>query len=117
MCTVQGEAVVNPEPIGQGVGDVGSQISYRAAPVTHDVDVLVLRGTVAGRPVPEVGVPNQAQLLEELDGAVHRGYVDAGHSLGQLLRRGVAQVADSVQHLTPLRRHTQAAFMQLARQI
>ena len=77
--------------------------------VADDVDVLVLGRAVGRRAVAEVGVPDEAELLEQLERAVDGGDVDAGHRLADLLRRGVAELAHGGQHLLALRRDAQPA--------
>ena len=56
---------------------VGLGVDDRAAGVADHVDVVVLGRPVGRRAVPEVGVPHQAELLEQLERAVDGGDVDA----------------------------------------
>ena len=67
--------------------------------------------------MPQMGVLDQAELLEQLQGAVHRGDVDLRAGLSDLVRRRVAEVADRGQHLQALRRDPQAASAQPGRQL
>jgi hypothetical protein len=85
--------------------------------VADNVDVLVVGRTECRRAVAEVGVPDQADLLEHFEGAVDGGDLDAGHFVADLLRRGVSETAHRRQHLLALRRHAQAARVQLVCQV
>ncbi|GAA2550513.1 hypothetical protein GCM10010435_20730 [Winogradskya consettensis] len=62
----------------------------------------------------KVGVADQAQLLEQLEGAIDRGDVHSGgaltHTVMDLLRGGMAEVVDRLQDQLALRSQTQAAL-------
>ena len=60
----------------------------------------------------QVGVLDEAEFLEQLQGPIDRGDVDAGHGLAQLLGRGMAQLAHGRQHELALWRHPQSALVQ-----
>src|ERR1700712_1173269 len=76
-------AVVRVEPVlpdqsTQGALHLGaSHAGHPATLPADEVGVLVAtRGVVRRRPVAEVGVPDQAELVEQLEGAIDRGEVD-----------------------------------------
>ncbi|GID96894.1 hypothetical protein Adi01nite_63060 [Amorphoplanes digitatis] len=62
----------------------------------------------------QVGVADQAQILEQLEGSVDGGDVDAGgaftHGVVYLLRSRVAQLMHGLQDQLALRREAQAAL-------
>lgn len=87
--------------------------------------VMVQRGVgplVLGHPVVEVGVADDAQLLEHLEGAVHGRDVDvrkdAHHLLVDLVSRDVAaHGGDRVQNELALWRHAQPALPECGLQL
>ena len=92
----------------------GGDLLDRAAVAADQVHVVVVGGDRVGRgAVPEVGVADQAELLEQLEGPVDGRDVDPGrrlaHRRDDLVRRGVAELADGLEHQLPLRRQPVAA--------
>ena len=76
--------------------------------------LILTRRVIGRRPVRQVGVVDQAELLEQLEGAVDGGDVDAGDPLADrgvhLLRRGVTELVHSLEDQLALRREPQAAL-------
>ena len=83
---------------------VGSASTTAAARVADDMDVLVLGRPVRRCAVAEVGVADEAELLEQFEGAVDGGDVDVRNGVADLLGRGVAERAHGGEHLLALRR-------------
>src|SRR5215469_8943609 len=67
------------------------------------------RQVVGGRPVIQVMVGNQAEVIQELQGPIDRGHVDTAGGLlnggRDGLGRGVVELADGLKHELPLRGH------------
>ena len=86
-----------------------------AAAPADDVQVGgVLGEVVARRPVVDVGVPDQAELLQRLERPVHgrRGHgvrAVGGHGIHDLLGGGVTEPPHGGQHALALRRQALAA--------
>src|SRR5215469_3091868 len=96
------EPVLGVQRRDQGARGLGGQLGHPATLAADQVHVLRLRREmVAGRAVPEVGVGDQAELLEQLERAVDRGEVHAPRRLvhlgADLLGRGVMQPGDGLQ--------------------
>ena len=117
MGPIQHEVAVGKQPAFQIVDQITGCIEHPAALVTHHVDVVVLDRSIRRRAMPEVGMPNEPDRLEELESPVHRGEVDLRHRFADLLRGGVAQLAHRAQHQVALRRHAQAPGVQLCGQV
>jgi len=81
------------------------------------VDVVVLGRAVRRRAVAEVRVPDELQLLEQLERPVHGGDVHARHAFADLLRGRVAELAHGREHPLALRRDPQPAGAQGRRQV
>ena len=58
----------------------------------------------------EVGMSEQAELLEQLQRSVDGGQVDLGHRLGNLVRGGVHELGHSIHNAFTLRCHPHPAF-------
>ena len=99
---------------------VGGDLGHPPAGVAHQVHVLVLLRGVGGRAVPEVGVADQADPLEQVERAVDRGDVHRRcrglHVGADPLRGGVPERAHGVEHQLPLRGHPEPALVQRAAQ-
>lgn len=68
---VQAEAQVG-ERATRHIGEqLGRRLVHPAAVVADEVDVAVLVLGVGRRPVPEMGVPDDAELLEQVQRPVH----------------------------------------------
>jgi 4-amino-4-deoxychorismate lyase len=102
---------------GQGVDELGVGVVDAAAGVADDVHVLVLGRPVRRGPMTEVGVPDEPDLLQQLQRPVDGGDVDAVHALADALRGGVAEGAHRGQHLLALRGQPQAAGPQLVGEV
>ena len=76
--------------------------------------LVLARAVVGGGPVGQMGVADQAQFLEQLEGAVDGGDVDAGGAFPDgvvdLLGSGVAQLVHGFQDQLALRSQPQAAL-------
>ena len=87
------------------------------------MDVLLLARRVVGRrAVRQVGMRDQPELFEQFQRAVDGGDVDAGGGLAHLavhlLRRGVPELVDRLEHELALRGQPQATGAQhLARDV
>src|SRR5215469_15468132 len=96
------EPVLGVQRRDQGARGLGGQLGHPAALPADQVHMLRFgREVVARSAVPEVSVGDQAELLEQLEGAVDRGDVHAPRRLvhlgADLLRRGVVQPGDGLQ--------------------
>jgi len=113
---VQLEAGRAPQPLGELLQQLRLGLDDRPAPVADQVDVLVLVLGVARGAVAEVGVPDQSDPLHQVERPVHGGDVDGGrgplHAGADLLRGGVPELADGVEHELPLGGHPQPALVQ-----
>ena len=108
------EPVLFVERFHQRCRGLGRQLGNPAAVAADQVDVLGLgREVVAGRSVAQVGVADEAELLEQFQGPVDRGDVDpAGplvHLGEDLLRRCVVQSRNGLENELTLRGHPVAA--------
>ena len=117
MADVRDEAVAGDHLVREllRAADVG-RLDVAAAPA-HQVDVVGMGGEViAGRAVPEVGVRDDAEFLEELQRAVHgRGAHRRRHRLHllpDLVGRGVAEPLQSADDEPALRGRAQTARAQ-----
>lgn len=88
------------QPIGQG--DIGTFL-----PSTFLTDQVKMRlrvhGVIDGWAVADVGVGDQPDVDENLQGPVDRRGIDIGQRLGDLFRSGVPQTFDRFPHLLALR--------------
>lgn len=106
------------EPGHEFLGHLDGCLAHGTALTAYDVDVGGVGGEVIARhPVVDVRVAHEAELLERLEGAVdgrqgHRRLRVGGHDVDDLLRRGVAEALDSVEHLLALRREPPAGGSQ-----
>jgi hypothetical protein len=113
MRSVQHEVVVLCEPALEIVHQIRRRLEHPAADVTHHVDVVILRRPVGRRPVPQMGVPNQSNRLEELERPVDGGEIDLGDGLPELLRGRMPELPHGSQDPIALRGHPQAPRVQL----
>src|SRR6266511_5499868 len=115
---VHREAALRSEPLHQVGDQPGGLLHHVTATAADKVQVFILGRVVRRGAVVKVGVPDQAELLEQLQGAVDRGDVDrrcgALHLGGQPVRRRVAQPAHRVQHELALRGQAVAPCAQFA---
>lgn len=112
MRPVEGESAFAGEAIGEFVDQIGGRVDDGAAGVADDVHVIVVGRAVGRRAVTEVGVPHQADLLEQFEVSVDRRDVDSGDCIADLLRRRMPQPAYRVENLLALRGHAQPARAQ-----
>ena len=81
---IEPETPLVAQPAFEIVGEGGRGIDDSATVVAHHVDVIVLGRPEGGRPVVEVGVPHEPELLEQFEGAVDRGQIDLGDRVEDL---------------------------------
>jgi 4-amino-4-deoxychorismate lyase len=117
MGPVEDEALLLEQPALQRGHQIGRRVDDGLACVADDVDVFVLRRTVGRGAVIEVRVPDDAEFLEQFEGAVDGGEVDVGHGVVDLFRRRVVEVAHRGQDLLTLGGHPQPALAQARRQV
>lgn len=109
MRDVGGEADPFVDPGDELVGGVEGDLADPAAAAADEVDVGgVLGEVVAGRAVVDVGVPDEAELLEGLERAVdrrgrHRPAAVGAHAVDDLVGRRVAEPADRGEDALALR--------------
>lgn len=117
MRTVQDEAAVVAQAVGQIVDQARLGVDDVAAGMAHDVDVVVLGRPVGRRAVSEVGMAHQAELLEQFERPVDRRHVDISDRLADLFGRGVTELAHCGEHLFTLSRDSQTAGSKLSGEI
>ena len=118
MPDVDEEGVVLLEGLGERAQQIGRDLGDVTADPADEVDVLLLpHRMVGGCPVREVGVGDEAELLEQLQRPVDRGDVHTGSRLGyrgvHLIRGGVAEGVDRLQHQLALRGEAKPAGAEL----
>jgi hypothetical protein len=104
MTEVDLETVVIPQGPDQVVGDGGGRVDDTSAGTAHQVDVLRdVSGVIGEGTVAKVGVRHEAEVLEQLNRAVHRRGVDRVPALLEirvdLLRCGMDERIDRVEDL------------------
>lgn len=100
---IEHEAAIGTKSRSERIDQVGRGVDNVAARMTHDVDVIVVGGSIGGCSVAEMGVLDHSDLLEELQRPVDRRQVNVGHRVMDLFWRGVAELTDGIQHLRALR--------------
>ncbi len=99
---------------------LGGYLGELPTMVAHQVHVFMLMDGVSRRTMPEMGVPDQVQALEQVEGAVDRGDVDRGRDAlylcADLLWGAVLQLAHRVEHQLPLGGHPHPPLVQGAAQ-
>src|SRR3569833_1260357 len=121
---VHGETQVGRQTFRRAVEHPRVGRADLAAGLADDVQVGMLRGVVDRRTLPQVGVPHQAEPLEQLEGAVDRGGARRGAVRAglvaqprvDLLRGAVLQRGDRGQHPLALAGQPQPAGPQLRSQ-
>lgn len=109
-----------PVPVTQCSREVVEQLVrnllHLAALMADEVHVLVVASRVRRRAVPDVCVPHQPEVFQQVKRPVNGGDVDRRGRLldafAHLFRCGVFQRHDRVQHELTLGRHPHAAFVQ-----
>ncbi len=109
-----------PEPVSQPLGEIAEllrgNLEDLAASVAHQVHVLMRLGGVARRTVPEVGVSDQFEALQQVERAVDGGDVDCRCDsldvFANPLRGGVLQLPHRVEHELALRGHPHPPLVQ-----
>lgn len=109
---VENEPALGKQALRKRFDERRIRIDDRAAGVTDDVDVLVLSRSVGRRTVPEMGMSDEPDLLEQFQRAVDGGDVDALDRFTDLLGRCVPEPANGVQHLLALRSRPKPEFAQ-----
>lgn len=105
--SVEDEPALVPQPVGERVDQIRRRVDDGSARVAHDVDVVVASRSVSRGPVPEMSVLDQADLLQQLEGAVDGRDVDVRDRLADLFRRGMAEPANGAEYLLTLGSHAQ----------
>lgn len=114
MRDVGGEAEAVVDAGDELVGDLEGELTDPAAAAADDVEVGGVLGEVVARgPVVDVGVTDEAELGERVEGAVDRGGRHArpavgGHGVGDLVGGPVAEATDGREHALALRRQSHA---------
>ena len=122
MADVGYEALLGTEPVDEPGHDGRRLVRHPTTLATDQVDVLGLRrGMVGRRTVAEVGMLDEADLLEQLQRAVHRRDVHAGRPLHDpgmhILRRRVAEVGDGFEDQLTLGGQPETTRAQLGLQL
>jgi hypothetical protein len=110
------EPPLAPQPLGQGPHQVRRRVRHAAAAVTHHMHVVVSSWAIHRGAVAEVRVFDQADLLEQFQRAVDGGEIDVGQRVRDLLRGGVREVVDGIEHLFALGGHPQPTGTQCRRE-
>src|SRR5690348_1156615 len=102
MARVHGKAVLGGDAADGTFDDLHRHLFDATALAADEVEMVRVVGRVVGRrPVPEVGVRHEPELLEQLEGSVDRGDVHpAGgttHALRDLVRRGMTECGYGLQ--------------------
>ncbi len=112
MRSVDGESAFIEQPADEAVDQVVRRIDHATTIVADNVDMFVVGQPKRRGPVAEVGVPQQAQLLEQLNGPVDGRGVHIGDGRADAFRGGVLKRTDRLQHLLALRSHSQTPLVQ-----
>ncbi len=96
----------------QAVDQIVGCVDDATTSVADHVNVFIIRESKGRRAVAEMGVPEQAELLEQLNRAIDGGRVDIGDGGTDSFRRRVFEGAHRVQHLPALGSHSQTPLMQ-----
>jgi hypothetical protein len=107
MGAIELKAALLAQSLFETVRELGRRVDHVAAVVADDVDVVVLGGSVRRCAVVKVGVPHHADLLEQFEGAVHGGEIDAVDGVENLLRRCVPEFSDGEEDALALCRDAQ----------
>jgi hypothetical protein len=123
MGQVGGEAVAALESVAERTKHIQIEFSFAAAAAADQVLVLALgRQVVASHARVEVGVAQQAELLQHLQRAIHGRDVHVGEPRSDLLVQALGRhVAlgggNGLENQLALGRHAQAALLQHAAQL
>ncbi len=117
MRPIEQESLLPAQPFGQIVGQRMRGVDHPTAGVAHHVDVVVVGRPERGRTVPQVGMANQADALEQFECAVDGSDVYARNSLADLFRCGMTELAHRRENVVTLRGHPHATRTQAHGQI
>jgi len=103
------EITLGQQTSRERVDEVRGHVHHSPAEMTDHVDVLIVGGPERRRAMTQVGVAHEAEVLEQLQRAIHGGDVDVRHGIADLLGGRMAQRANRVEDLLALVGHAQAA--------
>lgn len=116
MARIEYKPTVRAQCSGQLGEQFARHLVHSAASMADQVNVLVFVRGVGRRTVPEMGVPHQIHLLEQVERAVDRGDVDrrrgASNVLAHLFWSGVSHAAHRFEDELTLWGAAQAVFVQ-----
>ena len=117
MRPIEQESLLPAQSFGQIVGQRMRGVDHPSAGVAHHVDVVVVRGPKRRWAVAQMGMPNQADALEQFERPVNGSDVYARNSLADLLRCGMTELAHRRENVVTLRGHPHATRTQAHGQI